>query len=315
MYWGAAASPEHMRRWKPQPSANLSVALGILAALLVCVAVLGVQLARMFQGPPESWQINLALYGRVLLFLITLLLAGALAYRVAAAFTLSYELDRNGLYIGWLGNRAVVPLEQVETIDIGVVPKRLPWRLVQGIGYYWGQGRTEDGRVLHQFSTRPPAQSLVIYTIDNVYTLSPADREGFVQDLEQRRNLGATKPLAVIVEPSRAFLYDFWGDATVRWLLLMALVLNLFVLGLLAARYPLLEPMVRMRFDAAGQVADLRPRHQVLFLPLAAFVLTLLNMVLGLLFYRAQHVGARLLQGASVVVQILFGIAILTITR
>lgn len=197
----------------------------------------------------------------------------------------------------------MVPLEQVQTIDIGVVPKRLPWRLVQGIGYYWGQGRTEDGRVLHQFSTRPPAQSLVIYTIDNVYTLSPADREGFVQDLEQRRNLGATKPLAVIVEPSRAFLYDFWGDATVRWLLLMALVLNLFVLGLLAARYPLLEPMVRMRFDAAGQVADLRPRHQVLFLPLAAFVLTLLNMVLGLLFYRAQHVGARLLQGASVVVQ------------
>lgn len=119
MYWAAAASPEHMRRWKPQPSANLSVALGILAALLVCVAVLGVQLARMFQGPPESWQINLALYGRVLLFLITLLLAGALAYRVAAAFTLSYELDRNGLYIGWLGIAPWCRLSRCKRLILG----------------------------------------------------------------------------------------------------------------------------------------------------------------------------------------------------
>ena len=100
-----------------------------------------------------------------------------------------------------------------------------------------------------------------------------------------------------------------------RALLLVALALNLLVLGVLAARYTALEPLVRMRFDAAGQVSDLRPRHQVLFLPLAALALSLLNMVLGLLFYRAQPVGSRLLQGASVVVQILFGIAVLTIIR
>jgi len=73
--------------------------------------------------------------------------------------------------------------------------------------------------------------------------------------------------------------------------------------------------MIRMRFDAAGQVSDLRPRHQVLFLPLAAFGLSLFNLVLGLLIYRTQLVGARLLQGASVVAQLLFGIAAITIVR
>ena len=87
------------------------------------------------------------------------------------------------------------------------------------------------------------------------------------------------------------------------------------VLGVLAARYPLLEPLIRMRFDAAGQVSDLRPRHQVLFLPLAAFGLSLFNTVMGLLIYRAQPIGARLLQGASVLVQLLFGIAAVTIIR
>jgi len=78
-------------------------------------------------------------------FLVLLLLAGALAYRALAAFTLIYELDRNGLYIIWLGNRAVVPLDQIQSVDLGVVPARMPWRPVQGIGYYWGQGCTADG--------------------------------------------------------------------------------------------------------------------------------------------------------------------------
>jgi lipopolysaccharide export LptBFGC system permease protein LptF len=53
----------------------------------------------------------------------------------------------------------------------------------------------------------------------------------------------------------------------------------------------------------------------VLFLPLAACALSLLNTVVGLAFYRQQQLGARLLQGASVVVQLLFGVAVATIIR
>lgn len=304
-----------MRRWKSQPSVRRWVALALLLLLLAALAWLGLRIAGRLRGEPASWQIDLPLYGQVLALVALLLAAGGLAYRTAAAFTLGYEIDRNGMYVVWLGNRAVVPLEWVQSIDSGVTPVRMPLRWLQGLGYFWGQGRDSDERRLHLFTTMPPEQSLVVYTPDDVYVISPADRDAFVQDLEQRRNLGATKPLAAAVETSRIFLYDFWNDSTVRALLLVALGLNLLVLGVLASRYAALEPLVRMRFDAAGQVSDLRPRHQVLFLPLAALALSLLNMVLGLLFYRAQPVGARLLQGASVVVQILFGIAVLTIIR
>lgn len=287
----------------------------LLIAALAAAGLIGAQLARALSGPPEVWQVNLAVYGQLLGLVGLLLLAGALAYRAASAFTLGYELDRNGLYVTWLGNRAVIPLERIQSVDLGVVPARVPWRLVQGIGYYWGRGRTADGRRLHLFSTQPMARALVIYTPEEAFAISPADHEAFVQDLEQRRNLGATKPLAATFQPSRIFLYDFWNDTTVRILLVIAFALNLAVLGVLAARYPLLEPLIRMRFDAAGQVSDLRPRHQVLFLPLAAFGLSLFNTVLGLLIYRAQPIGARLLQGASVLAQLLFGIAALTIIR
>jgi hypothetical protein len=304
-----------MRRWKPQPSAGRWIALLLLLAAIAGAATLGVQLAQKLSGPPEGWQISLDLYWQIVGFVALLLLLGGLAYRALAAFTLSYELDRNGLYIIWLGNRTVVPLDQIQSVDLGIAPARLPWRLVQGIGYYWGQGRTIDGKRLHLFATQPPARCLVIDTRDEVYAISPQDHEAFVQDLEQRRNLGATQTLAPSFEPSRMFLYSFWNDPTVRGLLLAAFVLNLLVLGVLMARYSTLDQVLRMRFDPAGQVADLRPRHQILFLPLAGFGLTLVNIALGMLVYQRQQLGARLLQGASLIVQILFGIAMLTIIR
>lgn len=304
-----------MRRWKAHSSIGRHLALLLLAVVLAGLALVARQLGQALSGPPESWRVDLSVYGLALELIALLLLAGALAYRGFSAFTLGYELDRNGLYITWLGNRAVVPLDQIQSVDLGLSGARLPWRAVQGIGYYWGQGRTADGRRLHLFSTQPLSQVLVVYTAEDVYAISPDDHEAFVQDLEQRRNLGATKPLAATFQPSRMFLYDFWNDSTVRILLFIAFALNLVALGILAARYPSLEPMIRMHFDAAGQVSDLRPRHQILFLPLAAFSLSLFNMLVGLLFYRSQQIGARLLQGASVMVQVLFGIATITIIR
>jgi len=304
-----------MRRWRPQPSPGRWIGLLLMLAALAGAAALGVRLAQALSGSPQSWQITLGLYWQIVGLLVLLLLAGALAYRTLAAFTLSYELDRNGLYIIWLGNRAVVPLDQIQSVDLGVTPARMPWRLVQGIGYYWGQGYTAEGKRLHLFATQPPERCLLINTRDAAYAISPEGHNAFVQDLEQRRNLGATQTLTPSFEPSRMFLYSFWNDSTVRGLLLVAFVLNLLVLGVLMARYSALAPVLRMRFDPAGQVADLRPRHQILFLPLAAFGLTLLNIALGLLVYQRQQLGARLLQGASLIVQILFGIAMLTIIR
>lgn len=304
-----------MRRWKPKPSFNAWAGLLLLIVALAGAAWLGITLAREFARPPQTWQVDLAVYSRLVGLLGLLAISGMLIYRVAAAFTLSYDLDRNGLYINWLGNRAVVPLDSIYNVDVGLVGEHVPWRFIRWIGYYWGQGRTSDGKRLHLFASQPLARCLVLYTANEAYAISPADHEAFVQDLEQRRNLGATKPLAPAVEPSRIFLYAFWNDRTVRALLLLALFLNLLVLAVLAARYPLLGPTVPMRFNAVGQVAEPRPRHQVLFLPLAACALSLLNTVVGLAFYRQQQLGARLLQGASVVVQLLFGVAVATIIR
>jgi hypothetical protein len=304
-----------MRRWRPQPSAGPWIALVLLIAALAAALWPARRIAAAFAHPPDLWQIDLGLYGWAVLLFGLVLLAAALLYRVAAALTLSYELDRNGLYIRWLGNRAIVPLEQIESIDAGVTGLRMPWGPLQRIGYWWGRAYDASQRPIHLFASASPASALLISTPDAGYLVSPDDYETFVQDLEQRRNLGATKSLAPTVQAGRMFLYEFWNDSAVRWLAVVATLLNLVTFAILAWRYPQLPGMLEMRFDATGQAADVRPRYQVLFLPLAAFGLLLVNLVLGLATYRRQQLGARLLQGASVIVQLLFFIALATIIR
>jgi hypothetical protein len=304
-----------MRRWKPQSSVGPWLALALLALCLAGAALPASRLMQIFSGPPESWPIGPPVLGWTVLLLALAAAAAALAYRTAAAFTLSYQLDRNGLYITWLGNRAVIPLDQITSLDAGIALDPLPLRVLQQIGYYWGQATSLDDRPVHLFSTRSPARSLAIHTPGASYLIAPADSDTFVQELEQRRNLGATKPLTSTIESGRMFLYSFWNDPAIRLLLLTALALNLLALAILSVRYPDLPLMIEMRFDPTGQVADVRPRYQALFFPLAPLALTLVNLALGMLLYTRQQISARLLQGASVTVQLLFAIALITILR
>ncbi len=298
-----------MRRWKPQPGPGLWIGLFLLGLSLVGAVYVGVQFTLKLLRPPEEWPVNLALYGELITLVALLLISGLLAYRVASRLTLAYEMDRNGLYILWLGNRVVVPLAQVETVDSGAAVAYPPWVLLQGIGYYRSEGQISTSKRLHVFATRSPRSCLLIHTASDAYAISPVDPDSFVQDLEQRRRLGAVKTMNAAIERGGVFSYAFWGDRVIRWALFLAFALNLILLGFLAARYPALSATVEMGFNAAGQTVDLRPRHQVLFLPLAALMLCLLNMGLGLMLYQQEQTGARLLQFGSVLVQVLFAVA------
>lgn len=271
------------------------------------LAVVG--LARRLSGSPEQWQIDIGAFGWLLLLVVSLLAAIWLAHRFIAAMTLTYDIDRNGLYIRWAGNQAIIPLERIVTIDLGAGPVFLPLGILQRVGTYWGRAFASEAP-LYLYATQPPGECLIIYTTEAAYALSPEDPEAFVQDLEQRRNLGATLPMQPSLGYSRAFHYAFWRDGIVAALVVAAVMINLLMLGLIAIAYPSLAPMVEMRFDATGEVAELRPRYQTLFLPLAAFGLSLLNTAAGLALYQRLPLGARLLQGASLVVQLLFLVAV-----
>ncbi len=286
----------------------------LLGGVLVATIWALLRVVGVLRLPPEVWQVGPALYRDMLLLLALLALAGTLAYHIAASLTMGYQVDRNGVYVHWLGNRLVIPMESIERVEPGRADAVLSWRVVYGlVGTYRGTARTHDGTPLRLFATRPPHDCLWIHTRDSVYALSPAKPDAFVQDLEQRRRLGAITPLTPTCHYGWLFAYPFWNDRVVRSALLLAVALNLLLFGVLAFRYPELAADVRMRFNAVGEVTELRPRHQILFLPLAASGLLLLNLGLGVALYPREQTGARLLQLASVLMPVLFGVAVFAI--
>jgi hypothetical protein len=301
-----------MRRWKPQPSQRLWAAAGALVVSAAGALALLLQIGAALAQPPADWPIDGALFLRVLACLLLILVAGTLAYRVAAVLSLSYGVDRNGVYIFWLGNRAVIPLQTIESIESGASAAA---PALQSLAYFHGRARMAGGRTLHRFSTTPTEQALILHTASDSYAISPQEADAFIQDLEQRRRLGAIQQLTPGFEAGRAFLYAFWDDRVVRGALVAAALANLAFLGWLMSVYPGLPPLLELRSDAAGAATTLAPRHQILFLPLAGLTLGLLNTGLGLTLYRREPVGARMLQVASVGAQVLFAVAALTILR
>ncbi|MFQ3662274.1 MAG: PH domain-containing protein [Chloroflexaceae bacterium] len=304
-----------MRRWTPQRSWRLWVALAALIGALGVAGYLLASVVALLAQPPEAWPIDGRLFVRHLAVLALLVCAAFLAYRVAAALSLAYTLDRNGLYILWLGNRAVVPLGQIESIESGLSEPATGASPFAGIAYLSGSARLPDGRELQRFSTVPLTRALIIHTPSEAYAISPRDVDGFVQDLEQRRRLGAVQQLAPGVETGRVFAYTFWRDPLAREGVLGALLLNLALLGALMVLYPSLPALIGWRSDATGAIVAMAPRYQILLLPLAGAAILFLNVGVGLWLYGREPVGARMLQATSVVVQVLFGVAALTMLR
>jgi hypothetical protein len=300
-----------MQRWKPHVTVSLLIGLLGLGAAAAGAVLLAVPFVSRFARPPAAWPLDLTTYGEFLALLLLLALVGFLLYRVGSALTLSYELDRNGVYISWLGNRVVLPLAEIEHIETGAAGARARWAWLGRIGFGVSRGRRADGSPLHVLAPVPLQHSLVLHTAEAAYALAPSDRAGFVQELEQRQRLGVNKSLNTQFKPGPLFAFAFWHDPLVRTALLVALLLNLLALGLLAASAANLTGFIAFTFDAQGNPTTARPGYQLLFLPLAALLVGLLNALAGLLLYRRNAASARLLQVGSVLMQILFGATLL----
>ncbi len=304
-----------MRRWTPQPSWRLWVALAACIAALGVAGYLLASLVTLLVQPPELWPIDGRLFLRQVAALALLTCAAFLAYRVAAAQSLAYTLDRNGLYILWLGNRAIVPMGRIESIESGLSAPARGASPFASIAYLSGSARLPEGREVHRFSTVPLKRALIIHTPSESYAVSPRDVDGFVQDLEQLRRLGVVQQLAPGVEAGRVFAYNFWRDPLVRGGVIGAILFNLALLGALMVLYPSFPPLIGWRSDATGAIVEMASRYQILLLPLAGAAILFLNVGVGLWLYGREPVGARMLQVTSALVQVLFGVAALTMLR
>jgi hypothetical protein len=100
-------------------------------------------------------------------------------------------------------------------------------------------------------------------------------------------------------------------DRLVHVLLALGLLLNLALFAYVGWRYRALPESLPLHFDILGQPDRLGVRSEIFKLPAIGLLLLVLNSLFGLAIQRWEKLGAYLLLGVTIVVQVLFWLAAL----
>ncbi len=293
--------------FKPQPGPAASVLLPSALTTIVIGALLGWLSATSSIG-----------LGTFLLWLLALgamaLGFGLLAY-VFTFRSLAYDLDRNGLVIRAGGWEITVPMAAIsgvyampeDGLTTGFRGLRLP-------GHNVGYERTLDGLTMMSVATSAPRDCLYVWAGSRVYAISPDEPDLFRRTYEMERALGPLREFPHRFRPPAQLRYLFWRDQVGRSLVAVGVLGVLTLVGLAFWQYPRLPAQIPMHFDVQGLPDRLAPPGSVFYLPLVGMLVLLANSVLGAWAYGRERVLSYFLWGASVLVQVLLILALLTIT-
>jgi hypothetical protein len=288
-------------RWPVRPSRGGPVGLAAAAALLVSGAfVLGLAARQPLGGLP------------VLGILIAGALIGAgtlLGLLARGYYRLAYRFDPGALVIESAGVAETIPLASIEGIYAG--QRAGPVGAVRGVswpGYYVGLVRSRSLGSLWIFGTDRSESSLsVVVTAARTYLLTPVDPPEFRRELIRRIEANNVAADLVSIEPT-----------AVRGAIRPPLVVGFFVVGgafllasvaTLLSRYGGLPDQVLLPDELIGRLAGIRPKSDLLGLPLLGGAIFFVNAVLAALIRRRQRAGMMLLGGTSCLAELLLLLA------
>jgi hypothetical protein len=255
-------------------------------------------------------------------FLVFLLLALALAapvpvllYRAFALYKASYQLEPDGIRLNWGLRVEEIPIDailwvrQVEELvpavrpaglalqeepQADVVPQKvgnreavtpalpLPW--ARWPGAVLGRRRLANGEWI-EFLAATSRGLVLIATPGKLYAVSPENPAEFRKAYQRLAEQGALTSL-----PPRSLYPSFllarvWYDLPARSLLAAGLALSLVLLVWVGLAAPGLE-QVSLGFNPDGGLREPVPSVQLMLLPLLSLFFFLLDLLLGLFFYR-----------------------------
>jgi hypothetical protein len=232
------------------------------------------------------WQASQASLG--LAFLLYLLPAAAalalgplLVYRIVTLRRGVYTLQRDAVNLQWGLRRQQIPMRRVEWVALEEDSGRLPRPWFSLPGAVLGIRRLPDGREVEYLAGRTD-RLVVIATQERLYAISPTDPTAFLAAFERCIELGALRSL-----PERSIYPTFiWSrlfqDRTARLLLGAGLLLTLALLVTVSLAVPGRSQVV------LGFLPDSQPvpAIRLLLLPAISIFFFLLDMLLGLYFFR-----------------------------
>jgi hypothetical protein len=296
-----------MTKWVTEKRQGLIVGFALMIAIvLVDVGLISLAALRR--------TVSLGTFSIGLAVLLSLSLLGLIAYWLYGLSRSLYLLDRNALIIQWGPLEQTIPTKQIERVLTG---KEIVGT-IRFYGGFWpghcvGYGEVPGAGPTLFYGTDLPRHLVYVVTPGLTYGLSPADREGFLEALKHRVQMGPTQ----VVEQSsrRPGILDWaiWQDRLGLALLGVGILAIVLLIGLLCFRLPTMPRLVPLHFDAAGSPDRLGPRWQVFIIPLIGLLALALNGVLGWLAYRRERMISYLLWGGAVLVQVLVWTAALGI--
>ena len=235
-------------------------------------------------------------------------------YRAYALYNAAYTLERDGLRIRWGLRAEDIPLTDIEWVrpasDLGF---HLPLPPLSFPGAILGLRQVEElGEV--EFLASDSSTLLLIAAPRKVYAISPEDTRGFLRSFQNAIEMGSITPLPAYSAEPAAFARRVWDDRVARGFLIAGLVLTVGLLLLVSLAIPG-RTEVTLGYNAQGQPLEPVPSQQLLLLPVLGIFAYVINLFIGLFFYRreAERTVAFVLWISSAVTPLLLILATLLI--
>ena len=274
------------------------------AAILACAAagVLGLWQAAQAAGGP-----SFLLY--LLPGILAVALAPLIAYRVYALWGGSYTLERDGIRLRWGLRIEEIPMDQILWVrSASEVHIPLPW--LRWPGAVLGSRRLSDGTPI-EFLAANTGDLVLIATPQRIYAISPADPGKFLHAFGRLTELGSLTPIQAQSVYPTFLLSNFWADSTARILLIGGLALSLTLLIWVGLSIPS-RTQVALRLSPDGAALEFAPAVRLMLLPVLNGGFFLIDLFLGLFFYRRKVSQVSAINSEPGLAYILWGSSVLT---
>jgi hypothetical protein len=276
---------------------------GLFLAIVLLDAGL---LVRVVRGP-----LNGVTFSFAFLVLLSLPVIVLIAYRLFDLLHLRYEFDRNRLMIVTAATRQIVPMQSIERVidgqgtDLQARIRGLVWP-----GCFVGSGDVGGvGLTLFYGVTRAREQTIIV-TPSLAYGISVPDMDLFQDVFLACQGLGPATEVRQESIQANYVRWPIWTDRVAQVVLAGGILLSALLFAILLFRYPHLPNLLPMHYDAAGRVDRIAPRGEVFDLPIIGLIAWATNSVLGAVFYRRERMVSYLAWSGTLVVQVLFLLAL-----
>jgi len=288
-----------MTEWETDARRGLVVGTSLIVTIIL-VDVGLIWLAATRPLSIETFVIGLAV-------LVSLGLMGLVGYWLYGLARSGYFLDRNALVIRWGPTEQTVPTGRIERVLKGAeIEGRIRFHGGMWPGHCVGYGEVPGVGPALFYATVPPRHQIYIVTPGLTYGISPANREGFLESLRTRLEMGPTQ---IVEQSSRRLTFLNWPIIFVLPLIgLLALLFN-GVLGWLAYRHERMASYLLWggggNRDFGTFVGESLPGSLDFFELLGGFVLSL---VIGVIGYKRGALNGSGVVGAALIGTLIFGL-------